>query len=45
MVAFGSNLAVSGENMPETVHLAAQEIACPGTRVLAMSRLFAHRPF
>jgi 2-amino-4-hydroxy-6-hydroxymethyldihydropteridine diphosphokinase len=41
MVAFGSNLAVSGKNMPEMVHLAAQEIAGPGTRVLKMSRLYA----
>jgi 2-amino-4-hydroxy-6-hydroxymethyldihydropteridine diphosphokinase len=41
MVAFGSNLAVLGETMPEMVHLAAQEIACPGTKVLALSRLYA----
>ena len=45
LVAFGSNLAISGENMPKTVSLAGQNISGPGTRVLAMSRLFTSPSF
>lgn len=41
LVAFGSNLAVSGENLPKVIAMAARDIDCPGTRLRALSRLFA----